>query len=446
MGTLSRIRSGPERQAQSALQPADRQDIRPASSRQQIADGLSADVALGSQCAQREFRSLTQGGGEAAGNRLDHRGGGLPDDPGIRPLVRVDGVIPWRRRACSASGHKDALLQIMIDTDIDGRLTGHMSWALRLEVAVSNRLLAYAPKPETVPPAQWRRIAPVVRSLGFLAVAAGPYGPDVIMTPLARLVAWAEAQGLPLEPSVLLDQSTVERFILVGCRDMAANSRRTCSSQLRRASEALLLDQLGQHPPIRLKAIATPVDPYPPTEVAHWLIWARSLPTPAQRRNACLLFCLGIGCGLAVEDLVYVQGRDIHPGPTGRALVKVPGRRPRTVVCRYAYEELLLAEAEGIPADAYVFRPDWQNRTSKHIASDWLAKYPRIIGRCDGAVLQTQRLRTTWLVDLLNAGLPLTVILKASGLATLHSLSRYLVFLHDVPEAEAIDLLRGAAA
>ncbi|MFG3389633.1 hypothetical protein [Streptomyces rochei] len=190
--------------------------------------------------------------------------------------------------------------------------------ALRLEVAVSNRLLAYAPKAETVPPAQWRRIAPVVRSLGFLAVAAGPYGPDVIMTPLTRLVAWVEAQGLPLEPSVILDQSTVERFILVGCRDMAANSRRTCSSQLRRASEALLLDQLGQHPPIRLKATAA-VAPYPPAEIAYWLFWAQSLPTPAQRRNACLLFCLGVGCGLAVEDLVYVHGRDILAGPTGRA-------------------------------------------------------------------------------------------------------------------------------
>ncbi|MFC8365919.1 hypothetical protein ACFUIY_39385 [Streptomyces griseorubiginosus] len=334
----------------------------------------------------------------------------------------------------------------MIDTDTSGRLTGHLSWALRLEVAVSNRLLAYAPKAETVPPAQWRRIAPVVRSLGFMAVAAGPYGPDVVMTPLARLVAWVEAQGLPLEPSVILDQSTVERFILVGCRDMAANSRGTCSSQLRRASEALLLDQLGQHPPIRLKATADPVAPYPPAEIAYWLIWAQSLPTPAQRRNACLLFCLGVGCGLAVEDLVYVRGRDILAGPTGRTLVKVHGRRPRTVVCRYAYEELLLAEAAHIPADAYAFRPDWQDRTSKHIASNWLARYPRIIGRCDGAVLQTQRLRTTWLVDLLNAGIPLKVILKASGLGTLHSLSRYLVFLHDVPEAEASDLLRGAAA
>lgn len=186
--------------------------------------------------------------------------------------------------------------------------------------------------------------------------------------------------------------------------------------------------------------------PYPPAEIAYWLIWAQSLPTPAQRRNACLLFCLGVGCGLAVEDLVYVQGRDILAGPTGRALVKVHGRRPRTVVCRYAYEELLLAEAAHIPADAYAFRPDWQDRTSKHIASDWLARYPRIIGRCDGAVLQTQRLRTTWLVELLNAGIPLKVILKASGLGTLHSLSRHLVFLHDVPEAEASDLLRGAAA
>ncbi|MFK4599475.1 hypothetical protein RKD30_006142 [Streptomyces pristinaespiralis] len=63
---------------------------------------------------------------------------------------------------------------------------------------------------------------------------------------------------------------------------------------------------------------------------------------------------------------MYVQGRDILAGPTGRAVVRVHGRRPRTVVCRYAYEELLLAEAAHIPADAYAFRPDWQDRTSKH--------------------------------------------------------------------------------
>ncbi|WP_371663733.1 hypothetical protein [Streptomyces sp. NBC_00280] len=56
---------------------------------------------------------------------------------------------------------------------------------------------------------------------------------------------------------------------------------------------------------------------------------------------------------------MYVQGRDILAGPTSRALVKVHGRRPRTVVCRYAYEELLLAEAAHIPTDAYAFRPDW---------------------------------------------------------------------------------------
>ncbi|WP_326727640.1 hypothetical protein [Streptomyces phaeochromogenes] len=56
----------------------------------------------------------------------------------------------------------------------------------------------------------------------------------------------------------------------------------------------------------------------------------------------------------------------ILAGPTGRALVKVHGRRPRTVVCRYAYEELLLAEAAHIPADSYAFRPDWQDRQQAH--------------------------------------------------------------------------------
>ena len=447
MTAIDRIGTRPERPPQGALKPTHRQNVRPACSGEEIADRLPTDPAGSGERPHGKFRPAGQRIGQTPSDRLHDGSGRLPGHPGVRPLIRIDGVVPWRRGTRPASGHEDASLKVVIDTDTSGRLTGRWSWTLSLEAAVSERLLAYEPKPETVPAEQWRRIAPVVRSLGFVAVAVGPYTPGVIMTPLARLTAWAEQQGLPMEPAVLLDQSTTERFILTGCRDMKSATRRTMSSQLRRATEALLLDQLGQRPPVRLTATVTPMAPYSPREIARWLIWAQSMPTPAQRRNACLMVCLGIGCGLAVEDLAHVRGGDINEGPTGRVLVQVTGgRRPRRVVCRYAYEELLLDEALRIDSDEYVFRPEVRDRTSKHLSSDWLAKYPMATGRNTCEVLQPQRLRTAWIVTLIELGIPLTVILQAAGLSTLHSLSRYLVFLRDVSQETALNLLRGALA
>ncbi|MFD7644267.1 hypothetical protein ACFV4P_26895 [Kitasatospora sp. NPDC059795] len=152
---------------------------------------------------------------------------------------------------------------------------------------------------------------------------------------------------------------------------------------------------------------------------------------------------LALGCGLAVEDLALVRGRDITGGPGGRALVTVGGRRPRTVMCRYAYEELLLTSTRGLEPDTYAFRPHYGDRSSKHLASDWLTTHPRHTGRNRTEVLQPQRLRTAYLLGLLHDRLPLPVILRAAGVKSLHSLSRYVEFLPDVPDGHALELMRG---
>ncbi|MFD7646032.1 hypothetical protein ACFV4P_35995 [Kitasatospora sp. NPDC059795] len=161
----------------------------------------------------------------------------------------------------------------MIDTDGDGRFTGHLSWALRLEADVSQRILSYHPTAATVSPERWERIAPLVRSLAVVTAAA--YGSGLAMTPLARLAAWCEEQAIPLEPMTVLHPDTVTRFILVGCTGMKSNSRRTAACQLHRASEALFLDRLGQQPPVRLRAKAAPTPPYSPEDIAAWVLWSQ---------------------------------------------------------------------------------------------------------------------------------------------------------------------------
>ncbi|MFD7581038.1 hypothetical protein [Kitasatospora sp. NPDC059817] len=66
-------------------------------------------------------------------------------------------------------------------------------------------------------------------------------------------------------------------------------------------------------------------------------------------------------------------------------------------------------------------------------------------GRGTRHVLQSQRLRTGYIVELLDSGLPLSVVLRAAGVTTLHSLSRYPGFLAPVAEERALELMRGGA-
>lgn len=53
------------------------------------------------------------------------------------------------------------------------------------------------------------------------------------------------------------------------------------------------------------------------------------------------------------------------------------------------------------------------------------------------------RVRSTWLVELFVERLPITVIVAAAGVDTLHGLSRILPYLDPVFADEAARLLRG---
>lgn len=113
------------------------------------------------------------------------------------------------------------------------------------------------------------------------------------------------------------------------------------------------------------------------------------------------------------------------------------------ILCRRPWEGVLSAAADHLDTTGgaqYLFRPNSYSRGTNTV-TNFLARAqpsPNVPSLVMG------RLRSTWLVELLEERLPITVIVAAAGVDTLHGLSRILPFLSAVPAEEAARLLRGS--
>ncbi len=56
--------------------------------------------------------------------------------------------------------------------------------------------------------------------------------------------------------------------------------------------------------------------------------------------------------------------------------------------------------------------------------------------------LSTQRMRATWIVRMLNAGIKVNVIMAMAGVTDYYAIGRYVQFMDEVPVAEAHAALR----
>lgn len=171
--------------------------------------------------------------------------------------------------------------------------------------------------------------------------------------------------------------------------------------------------------------------------------WATGQPTAELRHGCRTLLALGLGCGLDSPEIVPLRSHDIRTASTGASAVAVRGRRERLVVCRRPWEAVLTQAAEQATTTggaSWLFRPHAHAR-AKNTVTNFLA---RTVKDPTCPPMVQGRARVTWLVGLVDEDLPLSVILAASGVETLHSLSRLLPYLQPVPAPRAADLLRGA--
>ncbi|MFF4405216.1 hypothetical protein [Streptomyces sp. NPDC001404] len=271
-----------------------------------------------------------------------------------------------------------------------------------------------------------------------------PYKATELLGVLAKLALFADAQGVPAEARTWLSAEFIERFIQVGCPGVGEATRGNYRSRLLRLREAVNGPPLVTGMPVKLSA-SDVSRPYSPAEqVALWG-WAAGQPTAALRSGCRVLLALGLGVGLDSAEVVPLRAHDVRTaGAGGPVTLAVRGPRQRLVVCRRRIERVLAEEAGAVVREgqaSYLFRPAATGR-GKNTVTNFLArtvKNPKV------PALSMGRARATWLVALIDEGLPLTVIVAASGVRTLHGLSRVLPFARPAHAQLAGELLRGTA-
>lgn len=153
------------------------------------------------------------------------------------------------------------------------------------------------------------------------------------------------------------------------------------------------------------------------------------------RRRSCIAVGLAAGGGLDAIDIRHQIASGIVDRGDDGILVHVGGPRPRTVVIRREYEELVRTGMAGLRKNELVLRNHGKNTTNPvGLALDRM----EINGDCPR--IDVARLRSTWLTWLLNQQVPLRIVMQVAGLKSARTLGDLLPFL--ASDDSDIDYLR----
>lgn len=236
-------------------------------------------------------------------------------------------------------------------------------------------------------------------------------------------------------PAEWLSIETIERFIDFGLPGMTSATRDSYRRRLMRLRAAVFGKDPVTGRPIKLSDSDT-YRPYTKTEQKELWYWAQNQPS-RHREVACkVLICLGLGCGLDSAEICQVRTHDVRVAGNGAVVVEVRGPRPRIVQCRMGWEaHLAELKAHAVASKAaWPFLPTAERRDTSLVSS--------LVSRArkspDAPPLKVRRMRTTWLVDLIESRVALTTIVAAAGIDSLDALSPVLPYLSsaDVTEAE----------
>lgn len=268
-----------------------------------------------------------------------------------------------------------------------------------------------------------------------MVAAAGPGTParaKALLFAAGRLAAFCELVAVERSQRVLLAPATIERFVLEGCADVSAATRRTLRSNLRalaRATERYPEPMAVALSRERAKAA------YSDAQVAGYLRLAAAQPTQARRMRATSLVCVGAGAGVIASELRHLRGTDVAQR-AGGVLVTVSERRARSVPVLARYQRPLLDAAafagEGLLVGG---RDPGRRNVSDELchALSQDASLPR---------LEPGRLRSTWLVACAQR-IGLAAFMQAAGISCSQRLGDLTAQLPAAGELELVSLLGG---
>jgi hypothetical protein len=304
---------------------------------------------------------------------------------------------------------------------------------IRPDDSVSGTIDRFSPK--DVPPAIWNRIEPLVKEAVATSTPRTVSRANDLLTVTAQLAVWAHRIGQPLDPEILFHPDTVDRFVTEGCAHLSEGSRLNYRTQLWKVGAAVLGPALYPPRPLPMRRSEVTA-PYLEAQITEVVSWSQGLPTEAMRRNVQALLAIGLGAGLSAREVKRLVGTEVRE-EEGLVLVEVVGDNARTVPVRGQWAQGVLAFARESGPRPY-FRPERLRITR----GDILAFIDRCTEPDQDAMFSVQRLRVTWVVSHLAAGVPVGVLARGAGVGPGH-LTKYLRFVPEPDELATRRLLSG---
>lgn len=279
----------------------------------------------------------------------------------------------------------------------------------------------------------WAAIRELTIALAAKAPEHGPGTTRKTMTVLAWYLHFCRAVACyQMDPEFLLRRDVIGTYIahLKSKKAMTASTLGTYRSRLFRVADS----NIGHlHPTHRMPGLrpSDPARPFSAQEVVSLRSWAAWQPSPRVRIEANVLLSAGLGGGLSAGEIIQLRARDVTIDDEG-VLLHVTGERSRLVPLLAEWESPIvdMSRAAWKP-DMFLFRPQ-RTTVGANVVYN-------MIHRSKGRPFQinSQRMRATWIVTHLRAGVPVQALLDASGIETLGALGRFYRHLPQVDAQEA---------
>ncbi len=271
-----------------------------------------------------------------------------------------------------------------------------------------------------------------------LAAAADPVDATdagELLSALAGHAASLAAAGVAVTAETVLDPARVERWVLVGLAALSSGTAGNYRTRIARVAAA------GD--PRRLAPVhaSDPAQPFTVAEEDQQIALCTGQRTARIGQNLLAVLCLGFGAGLSTAEIVETYGTDVTLDVDGNVLVFVTSARDRAAPVRRRYAETLLGLAQET-GDTPLFNPGAAGRLGKNAVTNLVTESRH---GADPTIprLTPQRMRATWLVRHLDAGVRADVLMACAGLTDLGTLDRYVRWLAPVDSQAAINILGG---
>lgn len=285
----------------------------------------------------------------------------------------------------------------------------------------------------------WLTIREFVRAAVLDSTPPGEEEARRRITIVGQLVGWAHCRaGYPLARESIFTLDVIGEWIDQECGHYTLKVRKMYRARLKSMAK-VINPEFPDVPNETAYLSAWHPEPYTDAEVAEVVGWAKGQTTAVRRHKAMVLLALALGAGLTTEEVVRLRVSDITIDDQG-VVLDVGGHNPRQVPVLAEWEHVLtdlVAHVRPVDPESYVFAPGRTN-SKPHL----VAGFVKSTNRNGGVAPQPRRMRATWIVGHITAGVPPQLIAQAAGMVTLRNFDKYLYHYRQFETAEYRQLLR----